>query len=158
MGSLRSRFNFIAEVVENIAPAVVHIDIIGGCECGMRLLLRAGNVNTARHPGYPWNMSAVSSGSGFVVSEDGLIVTNAHVVSGQAPPPRRHFRHHPHHHHHPHRVRVLLYEGVAKGGGGALPRKEGAWPRDEATPTTTRRTCCTWTRRADLAVIRIRPQ
>uniref|UniRef100_S4RBW4 HtrA serine peptidase 1 n=1 Tax=Petromyzon marinus TaxID=7757 RepID=S4RBW4_PETMA len=59
--SLRDRFNFIADVVEKIVPAVVHIELY------------------SRHPFFNRNIS-VASGSGFMVSEDGVIVTNAHVV------------------------------------------------------------------------------
>ncbi|KAM6964573.1 serine protease HTRA1B-like [Tautogolabrus adspersus] len=62
--SLRHKYNFIADVVEKIAPAVVHIE------------LYRKMVFTKREV-------AVASGSGFVVSEDGLIVTNAHVVANK---------------------------------------------------------------------------
>ncbi|KAF7704887.1 hypothetical protein HF521_020173 [Silurus meridionalis] len=62
--SLRHQYNFIADVVEKIAPAVVHIE------------LYRKMVFTKRE-------MAVASGSGFVVSEDGLIVTNAHVVANK---------------------------------------------------------------------------
>ncbi|XP_060795247.1 serine protease HTRA1B [Neoarius graeffei] len=62
--SPRHRYNFIADVVEKIAPAVVHIE------------LYRKMVFTKRE-------MAVASGSGFVVSEDGLIVTNAHVVANK---------------------------------------------------------------------------
>ncbi|XP_074520151.1 serine protease HTRA1B isoform X1 [Halichoeres trimaculatus] len=62
--SLRFKYNFIADVVEKIAPAVVHIE------------LYRKMVFTKREV-------AVASGSGFVVSEDGLIVTNAHVVANK---------------------------------------------------------------------------
>uniref|UniRef100_A0A671XVT8 HtrA serine peptidase 1b n=1 Tax=Sparus aurata TaxID=8175 RepID=A0A671XVT8_SPAAU len=54
--SLRFKYNFIADVVEKIAPAVVHIELY---------------------------RNQVLYGSGFVVSEDGLIVTNAHVVANK---------------------------------------------------------------------------
>uniref|UniRef100_A0A8K9V0H5 HtrA serine peptidase 3 n=1 Tax=Oncorhynchus mykiss TaxID=8022 RepID=A0A8K9V0H5_ONCMY len=57
--SPRYKFNFIADVVEKIAPAVVHIE----------LFLRY----------------SVFVGSGFVMSDTGLIVTNAHVVSSARP-------------------------------------------------------------------------
>ncbi|KAJ8264447.1 hypothetical protein GJAV_G00149270 [Gymnothorax javanicus] len=60
--SLRHRYNFIADVVEKIAPAVVHIELFRKMTFSKREV-------------------AVASGSGFVVSEDGLIVTNAHVVA-----------------------------------------------------------------------------
>ncbi|XP_032623134.1 serine protease HTRA3 [Chelonoidis abingdonii] len=60
--SPRYKFNFIADVVEKIAPAVVHIEIF------------------LRHPLFGRNVP-LSSGSGFIMSDSGLIVTNAHVVS-----------------------------------------------------------------------------
>lgn len=60
--SPRYKFNFIADVVEKIAPAVVHIELF------------------LRQPLFGRNVP-LSSGSGFVMSETGLIVTNAHVVS-----------------------------------------------------------------------------
>uniref|UniRef100_A0A7N8XIY2 HtrA serine peptidase 1b n=1 Tax=Mastacembelus armatus TaxID=205130 RepID=A0A7N8XIY2_9TELE len=62
--SLRYKYNFIADVVEKIAPAVVHIDVY------------RKTLFTKREIG-------ISSGSGFMVSEDGLIVTNAHVVANK---------------------------------------------------------------------------
>ncbi|XP_048826985.1 serine protease HTRA3-like isoform X1 [Brienomyrus brachyistius] len=64
--SPRFKFNFIADVVEKIAPAVVHIELF------------------LRHPLFGRNVP-LSSGSGFIVSDTGLIVTNAHVVSSAAP-------------------------------------------------------------------------
>uniref|UniRef100_A0A8C7CL66 HtrA serine peptidase 3 n=1 Tax=Oncorhynchus kisutch TaxID=8019 RepID=A0A8C7CL66_ONCKI len=64
--SPRYKFNFIADVVEKIAPAVVHIELF------------------LRHPLFGRNVP-LSSGSGFVMSDTGLIVTNAHVVSSTRP-------------------------------------------------------------------------
>uniref|UniRef100_A0A7N5ZQD4 HtrA serine peptidase 3 n=1 Tax=Anabas testudineus TaxID=64144 RepID=A0A7N5ZQD4_ANATE len=64
--SPRNKFNFIADVVEKIAPAVVHIELF------------------LRHPLFGRNIP-LSSGSGFVMSDNGLIVTNAHVVSSTTP-------------------------------------------------------------------------
>ncbi|XP_029942689.1 serine protease HTRA3 [Salarias fasciatus] len=64
--SPRYKFNFIADVVEKIAPAVVHIELF------------------LRHPLFGRNIP-LSSGSGFVMSDNGLIVTNAHVVSSTSP-------------------------------------------------------------------------
>ncbi|CAH2299733.1 serine protease HTRA3 [Pelobates cultripes] len=60
--SPRYKFNFIADVVEKIAPAVVHIELF------------------LRHPLFGRNIP-LSSGSGFIISDMGLIVTNAHVVT-----------------------------------------------------------------------------
>ncbi|XP_024429289.3 serine protease HTRA3 isoform X1 [Desmodus rotundus] len=62
LSSPRYKFNFIADVVEKIAPAVVHIELF------------------LRHPLFGRNVP-LSSGSGFIMSEAGLILTNAHVVS-----------------------------------------------------------------------------
>ncbi|XP_061685330.1 serine protease HTRA3a [Syngnathoides biaculeatus] len=63
--SPRYKFNFIADVVEQIAPAVVHIELL------------------LRHPLFGHQMH-VSSGSGFIVTPSGLIITSAHVVSTSA--------------------------------------------------------------------------
>ncbi|XP_013376990.1 PREDICTED: serine protease HTRA4, partial [Chinchilla lanigera] len=63
-GWLRSKYNFIASVVEKVAPAVVHLQ-----------LFRRSHLGSKDIP--------ASSGSGFIVSEDGLIVTNAHVLTNQ---------------------------------------------------------------------------
>ncbi|KAJ0033352.1 hypothetical protein NQD34_000459 [Periophthalmus magnuspinnatus] len=60
--SPRFKFNFIADVVERIAPAVVHIELF------------------VRHPLFGCHMR-LSSGSGFIVTHAGVIVTNAHVVT-----------------------------------------------------------------------------
>ncbi|XP_069341378.1 serine protease HTRA4 [Eulemur rufifrons] len=63
-GLLRSKYNFIAAVVEKVAPSVVHLQ-----------LFRRSPLSTKDIP--------ASSGSGFIVSEDGLIITNAHVITNQ---------------------------------------------------------------------------
>lgn len=60
----RFKYNFIADVVEKSTPAVVYIEILG------------------RHP-FSAREVAVSNGSGFIISSDGLIVTNAHVVANK---------------------------------------------------------------------------
>ncbi|KAG9261449.1 serine protease HTRA1-like [Astyanax mexicanus] len=65
-GSMRYKFNFIADVVDKIAPAVVHLELFRRLPYG------------DRDQEVP-----VSSGSGFIVSEDGWIVTNAHVLSNK---------------------------------------------------------------------------
>ncbi|KAF4105605.1 serine protease HTRA2, mitochondrial-like isoform X2 [Onychostoma macrolepis] len=62
--SPRYKYNFIADVVEKSAPAVVYIEIIG------------------RHP-FSGREVPISNGSGFIISSDGLIVTNAHVVANK---------------------------------------------------------------------------
>jgi S1-C subfamily serine protease len=57
-----AKFNFIADVVEVVMPSVVHIESFGNS---------------------PFGTMALSHGSGFIVSEDGYILTNAHVVRNQ---------------------------------------------------------------------------
>ncbi|XP_069601084.1 serine protease HTRA2, mitochondrial isoform X1 [Ranitomeya imitator] len=70
----RKVFNFIADVAEKCSPGVVNIETLG------------------RHP-FTGREAVISSGSGFLVSADGLIVTNAHVVANKR------------------RVRVRLHDG-----------------------------------------------
>ncbi|XP_071338030.1 serine protease HTRA1 isoform X1 [Trachinotus anak] len=62
--SMRYKFNFIADVVDKIMPAVVHLELF------KRVPFSSEEVS-------------VSSGSGFVVSEDGWIITNAHVLANK---------------------------------------------------------------------------
>ncbi|XP_066535202.1 serine protease HTRA3a isoform X2 [Hoplias malabaricus] len=65
LNSPRYKFNFIADVVEKIAPAVVHIELF------------------VSHPLFGRHVP-LSSGSGYIMTESGLIVTNAHVVTSNA--------------------------------------------------------------------------
>ena len=58
-------FNFIADAVEKAAPAVVYIEITGRRHAGF---------------GFMGHVGPTSSGSGFIVTEDGMVLTNAHVV------------------------------------------------------------------------------
>lgn len=55
----REKYNFIADVVEVIIPSIVQIGI-----------------KTAT----PYGQMDAASGSGFIVTTDGVILTNAHVV------------------------------------------------------------------------------
>ncbi|XP_044052443.1 serine protease HTRA1 isoform X2 [Siniperca chuatsi] len=63
-GSMRYKFNFIADVVDKIVPAVVHLELF------QKVPFSSEEVS-------------VSSGSGFIVSEDGWIITNAHVLTNK---------------------------------------------------------------------------
>lgn len=64
--SKRITHNFIADAVEKASDKVVYIDI-----------------KDARRSPYVKCGQTLSNGSGFIVSEDGLILTNAHVVTNR---------------------------------------------------------------------------
>lgn len=57
--SRRDRYNFIADVAEMSFPSIVQVEV-----------LAMG----------PFHSVLVSGGSGFIISEDGIILTNAHVI------------------------------------------------------------------------------
>lgn len=60
--SRRKTYNFIADVVEEVLPSLVQIEI------------------KPQNHYYNIGVQPGSSGSGFIVSSDGLILTNAHVI------------------------------------------------------------------------------
>lgn len=59
--SLRNKFNFVADVLEKVEKSVVNIELFS-----------------------PYFGHSLSNGSGFIATESGLIITNAHVVSGKS--------------------------------------------------------------------------
>lgn len=59
------QYNFIADVVEHVAPAVVHIEV---------------DLESIPYFGHYSSPVGTTNGSGFIINETGLLLTNAHVV------------------------------------------------------------------------------
>lgn len=64
--SRRLMFNFIADVVQDVLPSTVKIEL-------------------KQHRMF--GSGSVSNGSGFIISSDGLIITNAHVIRDKSSSP-----------------------------------------------------------------------
>lgn len=76
-----SRHTAITEAVENVSPAVVSITVTEVVQGGRRLEF---DQYYNRFFSAPIEREVSSMGSGFIISEDGLVVTNQHVAGTNA--------------------------------------------------------------------------
>lgn len=56
------KMNFVADAVEIAAPALVYVEVL------------------MKHGRHHFGRTVSSNGSGFIVTEDGIVLTNQHVV------------------------------------------------------------------------------
>jgi S1-C subfamily serine protease len=75
---ISSNFNFIAEAVEKVGPAVVRIN--AARQVSLNVPQSFDDLLEGQIP--HGQQQETGTGSGFIVEEDGLIITNAHVIEG----------------------------------------------------------------------------
>lgn len=81
LSSARALGDAFASVTDRVGPATVYIQADKGrsLSLGLQQLVQEYSLPELQRPGWGWS---TSTGSGVLVSEDGLVLTNHHVISG----------------------------------------------------------------------------